>query len=199
LELFVFLQLRKGKTTLTGTDLRGTDRIVLPFDHQQLQIIDVGQDFANDPQLFLDKHNGGQPFEAGTVLIPTWATHPVADAVLFVNVEGFSKPQIIFAKVSMSSYSDHSSKIPNLQIIRRQWKFSVLESYQIAFGVTVALNRDSAKGKLPQNVQYVYVTTNETLLGPSSQYSGHNVVLMRTANIQNLNEQLWGEMTQSSI
>lgn len=198
LELFFFLQLRKGRATLTGTDLRGTDRMVLQFDHHQLEIIDVNQDFASDPQGYLDRHNGGKPFRAGTMLIPTWANHPVADPVMFVNVESYSQPQIIFVQFSTSSYADHRSKIPNLHpMVPNQWKLSVLQSYQIAFGITDKPNRDIAKGKLLPNVKYVFATTNKAVLGPSSQCSGHSVFLMRKANIKNLNEQLWLEMTQS--
>lgn len=199
LELFVFLQLWKGRVTLTGTDLRGTDQMVLQFDDERLQIIDVNQDFARDPQHFLEQHNGGQPFEAGVALVPSWTTHPVADVVLFVNVENYPKPQIIFVQVSMSSYTDHISKIPNLHpMVPNNWKLSVLKSYQTVFGITNNPNRDIAKGKLPQNVKYVYVTTNKTVLGPSSQYSGHSVFLMRSENIEKLDRQLWMEMTQSS-
>jgi ABC-type sulfate transport system substrate-binding protein len=128
------------------------------------------------------------------MLIPTWTTHPVADAVLFVNVKNYPKPQIIFVQVSTSSYTDHRSKIPNLHpIVRQHWKLSILQSYQIVFGITDNVDTPNcgiAKGKLPQNVKYVYATTNETLLGKSSQYSGHSVFLMRKENIKNLNEQL---------
>lgn len=199
LELFVFLQLRRGRITLTGTDLRGTDQMVLQFDNEQLRIIDVNQGFARDPQHFLEQHNCGQPFEAGTVLFPTWTTHPVADAVLFVNVENYPKPQIIFVQVSTSSYIDHSSKIPNLHpMVPNNCSLSVLQSYQTVFGITDNPNRDIAKGKLPQNVKYVYLSTNKTVLGPSSQYSGHSVFLMRLENIEKLDRQLWIEMTQSS-
>lgn len=180
-------------------DLRNTETSVLHFDHEQLQIIDVNPDFATDPQRFLDRHNGGKPFKAGSVLIPTWITHPVADAILFVKVENSTEPQMIFVRVSTSSYAVHQSKIPHLHpMAHAHWMHSVLQSYQTAFGITTTPNRDIAKGKLPSNVKYVYITTCEAALGRSSQGSGHDVFLMRKEHIQKLNKQLWRAMTQSS-
>jgi hypothetical protein len=166
LELFFFLQLRNGRTLLTGTDLRNTDTAVLQFSHDQLQIIDVSLDFARNPQQYLDRHNGGQQFEAGSLLIPTWVAHPMADVVLFVRVENYTDPQMIFVRVSPSSYSVQQSKIPSLHpMAHTNWMHSVLGSYQIAFGIIGVPNRDIAKGKLPPNVQYVYATTCEAVLG----------------------------------
>ncbi|RYH11063.1 hypothetical protein EON65_38985 [archaeon] len=81
-------------------------------------------------------------------------------------------------------------KMVNSLNLRQHWKLSVLQSYQTAFGITNSSNRNIAKGKLPQNVKYIYATTNAALLGPSSQSSGHSVFLMRKENITNLNEQL---------
>ena len=199
LELFFFLQLRKGNTLLTGTDLRNTDTAVLQFSHDQLQIIDVSEDFVRNPQQYLDQHHGGQPFQAGSLLLPTWVTHPVADAVLFVRVENYTDPQMIFVRVSPASYSVQQRKVPSLHpMTHTNWRHSVLQSYQIAFGITGAPNRDITKGKLPPNVQYVYATACEAVLGRSSQGSGHQVFLMRNEHIQKLNERLWHEMTLNS-
>lgn len=198
-ELFIFLQLRNGRTKLTGTDLRGTEQMVLQLDHQDIQVIDVSRDFASDPKAFLDRHNHGQPFPPGSLLIPTWTAHPVADAVLYAKVENYSNPQIIFIQVSTSSYADHNKKIPDLHPkVHDCWKFSVLESYHHAFGVTCKPNRDIAKGKLPKNVQYVYATTNPALLGGSTRNSGDGVFLMRRENIKNMDEQFWLEMAHDT-
>ncbi len=199
IELFTFLQLRTGGAKLLiGTNLRGDERSELHIAHNHLNVIDITLEFASDPVAYLQNHHNGNPFPVGTMLIPNWTCHPVADAVLFVTIDNLASPQIVFVQVSQSSYSEHSSKISDLLRVHRGWRFSVLESYRIAFGTSTDLNEERVlKGKLPPDVKYIYVTTSQTLMKKAVQYSGHNVFLMRQENLRKLDEAMWIEITSS--
>lgn len=205
LELFITLQLRKGATCCTGTNLRGDELQGISIDHQHLHVVNIGREFAVDPVAFIRQHHGMDAFPPGTVLVPTsWATHPVSDMVLFVKLTESSDPQVVFVQISQSSYAEHESKIPALHRdqddLHQGWTNSVLKTYLIAFGLhnttSITTDLDGVKhGKLPQRVKYVYATTNELLLKKTTQRSGHSVFLMRTANIKALNPEVWSQMT----
>ncbi len=78
IELFFFLQLRSSNLSnilFTGTDLRGTNYKNFQIDHVGLNVVEVDEEFAADPVGFLNKHNGGQPFLVGTLLIPKWTLY----------------------------------------------------------------------------------------------------------------------------
>ncbi len=110
--------------------------------------------------------------------------------VLYVNIVG---PQLIFAQISLSAYSNHNTKLPDLGANQRNWMFPVLQTYQIVFGLTKPLNVTT--GKLPSNVRYIYATTSGEVLTRTSRNSGHDVFLMRTPNIRSLNQVVWDQMT----
>lgn len=198
IELYISLTLRKGSVRLAGTDLRCEHHSALQVNHQldEINVVEVHIDFAIDPKAYLVQHNHGRPYPAGTMLIPTWTTHPVSNMVLFVNLEGVAEPQIIFVQVSMSSYSSHTSKIPHLEAMHDGWKYSVCRSYLIAFGMEKLVGANSiSEGKLPRRISYVYATTCPDKMEATTKCSGHDVFLMRQDNLVSLDTAVWGEMT----
>ncbi|KJE95477.1 hypothetical protein CAOG_009928 [Capsaspora owczarzaki ATCC 30864] len=190
LEIFVLSCLQYASQTLKGTDLSDESVLELTTTVDNVHVLD--RSITNlGAKNYLAAFNGDQPFPVGTLLIPGWPNHPVADAVLLTRQNDDSNV-LIFFQISKSSYADHQTKVPNL-VSNKIGNASVLAVYRELFGLpnNVDYNPPSiAQGKLDGTlVKYVYATLDESTAEPD-----HDVFLMREAHVRELDSEAWAAM-----
>ncbi|KAJ5080487.1 MITOCHONDRIAL 28S ribosomal protein S29 [Anaeramoeba ignava] len=176
-ELFVAntFQKKSKEVILNTTDLFGNN-------HQQLII-------KTNKFLYQNPTNISHTIQPGTFIVCSRG-HSVVDFVAFSKQE-----QLFLIQSSISSYSNHPSKLPDLwEKSGPENSTSVLDFYLEKTGLKRPKSKNSKK--LGTNQYYIYITSNPKYMKKKSSNTSFPVLLVNRQSLKFFNEDEWNKISK---